>query len=66
MRYFILFNCFLLASSSLLERFEDWRVEHNIHFLNDVERENTLRKWSLNDKFIQETNAKNFDLYFRS
>ena len=59
MRYFILFNCFLLASSSLLERFEDWRVEHNIHFLNDVERENTLRKWSLNDKFIQETNAKN-------
>ena len=55
----ILFNCFLLASSSLIERFEDWASKHDIHFLDDAEKEHVLRKWKLNDEFIEATNAKN-------
>lgn len=55
----ILFNCFLLASSSLIKRFEDWAATHDIHFLDDVERESVLGKWKLNDEFIEATNAKN-------
>lgn len=55
----ILFNCFLLASSSLIERFNEWAVNHNIHFIDNVEREHVLRKWKINDAFIESTNAKN-------
>ena len=59
MLFIILFNCFLLAGSSLIERFEDWATKHDIHFLDDMEREDVLRKWKLNDEFIQATNSKN-------
>jgi len=57
----ILFICIFarLATSSLLTRFEEWVSTYKIQFESHEHYASMLDKWIDNDKFIEETNAKN-------
>jgi len=57
----LLFICAFaaLANSSLLTRFEEWVSIFKIKFESHEHYANVLDKWINNDKFIEETNAKN-------
>jgi hypothetical protein len=57
----LLFICVFvaLANSSLLTRFEEWVSNFKIKFESHEHYANVLDKWINNDKFIDETNAKN-------
>ena len=56
-----LFICIFatLANSSLLTRFEEWVSTFKMKFENHEHYANVLDKWISNDKFIEDTNAKN-------
>ena len=49
----------LVASATLLERFEEWSNKFNQKFHDDSHREHVLANWIENDKHIETVNAKN-------
>jgi len=63
--YLVKATLFMLSVASLtvnatnVERFENWVREFRQEFRNTEHREGIMRKWIENDKFIDETNAKN-------
>ena len=63
--YLVKATLFMLSVASLtvnatnVERFENWVREFRQDFRNTEHREGIMRKWVENDKFIDETNAKN-------
>ena len=63
--YLVKATLFMLSVASLtvnatnVERFENWVREFRQEFRNTEHREGIMRKWVENDKFIDETNAKN-------
>ena len=49
----------LTVNATIVERFENWVKVFKQEFRNTEHREGVMRKWIENDKFIDETNAKN-------
>jgi len=59
------FNIFLLlalpfVNSSLIARFEEWINEFKIAIESDEQYSSTLKKWVNNNRFIEDTNSRNF------
>lgn len=48
-----------VCAKSVRERFHDWVYQFDMNFENSNHFERTLSKWSENDKYIEEMNAKN-------
>jgi len=55
---FFILTCVATANSNLLERFENWAIEHG-HVFDSSERGHIFNNWRENDEFIKEVNAKN-------
>lgn len=49
----------LSAGATFVERFEEWVSEFKQEFRNTDHREDVMRKWIENDKYIEDMNAKN-------
>jgi len=49
----------LSVGATFVERFENWISEFKQEFRNTEHREDVMRKWIENDKYIEEINAKN-------
>lgn len=56
---FMLSVASLTVNATFVERFENWVKEFKQEFHNTEHREGIMRKWIENDKFIDESNAKN-------
>jgi len=48
-----------IFSTSIIDRFHEWVELFHYHFENDAHFYDVYRKWSINDRFIQVTNAQN-------
>ena len=56
---FMLSVASLTVNATFVERFENWVKEFKQEFHDTEHREGIMRKWIENDKFIDESNAKN-------
>ena len=56
---FLLLSLFSYASSSLVDRFENWVSEFKMNFDNHIIFEHVFKNWVSNHKFIEEINSKN-------
>lgn len=56
--YFLLLPA-LVCSLSLKERFDDWVIEFDHSFLDDIEKQQVFETWVSNDKYIDMVNSKN-------